>query len=194
VNDRSGDADLVRQAMAGHSAAYGDLVRRWAGRIVAFCHAQVGNADAADDLAQESLLRGMRALRTLERPEVFGSWLCGIARRVCLDWLKSHRRAARTFAPLEHAADVADPELTEAAMGSGVSEFVELSIEPGQLLREVETLPDPYRETLMLYYYNDLTYAELGSTLGVTAAAVNARLTKARAMLRTRLRTSRSTV
>ena len=51
-----------------------------------------------------------------------------------------------------------------------------------RLTREVERLPQPYREVLMLYYYqpDGCTYRELAELLGVSAATVNARLTKAR--------------
>jgi RNA polymerase sigma-70 factor (ECF subfamily) len=52
---------------------------------------------------------------------------------------------------------------------------------------EVEALPDEYREALMMYYYEDVTYQELADALGVSAATINARLTKARALLRQRL-------
>ena len=67
------DADLVRQTLSGRTEAYGELVRRWAGRITALCHSKVGRADIAEDLSQESLLRGYRALKTLADPEKFGA-------------------------------------------------------------------------------------------------------------------------
>ena len=51
----------------------------------------------------------------------------------------------------------------------------------------VEALPEDYREVLLLYYYEDVTYRDLAETLGVSPATINARLTKARAMLRERL-------
>ena len=54
-------------------------------------------------------------------------------------------------------------------------------------MAEVESLPEQYREVLMLYYYQDVTYDDLAATLGVSAATINARLTKARAMLRERM-------
>ena len=58
-----------------------------------------------------------------------------------------------------------------------------------RLTREVERLPHPLREVLMLYYYQDAgcTYAELAELLGVSAATINARLTRARQMLRARM-------
>jgi RNA polymerase sigma factor (sigma-70 family) len=48
-------------------------------------------------------------------------------------------------------------------------------------------LPEEYREVVMLYYYEDVTYRDLAQLLGVSAATINARLTKARGLLRERL-------
>ena len=94
------DGELVRQTLAGRTPAYEELVRRWAGRITALCHAKVGRGDTAEDMAQEALLRGYRALASLAEPEKFGSWLCGIAVRACLDWLKSKQRTQIPFSAL----------------------------------------------------------------------------------------------
>ena len=54
------DGELVRQVLQGQRTACDDLVRRWSARILAFCHARVSNHHAAEDLAQEALLRGLR--------------------------------------------------------------------------------------------------------------------------------------
>jgi RNA polymerase sigma-70 factor (ECF subfamily) len=54
-------------------------------------------------------------------------------------------------------------------------------------MTEVEALPEECREVIMLYYYQDLTYRDLAQLLGVSAATVNARLTRARSLLRERL-------
>src|SRR5437773_774954 len=59
------------------------------------------------------------------------------------------------------------------------------------LLAEVEALPEDYRRVVMLYYYEDLTYRDLAQLLGVSTATINARLTKARALLRERLSSCR---
>src|SRR5438105_1491788 len=93
------DGELVRQTLAGRTQAYGELVRRWAGRVTALCHARAGRT-AAEDLAQEALLRGFRALASLADPDKFGPWLCGIAHRVCLDWFKSKDRTHVPFSAL----------------------------------------------------------------------------------------------
>jgi RNA polymerase sigma-70 factor (ECF subfamily) len=177
------DAELVRQTLAGTSSAYAALVRRWAARVVGVCHARVGRAAAAEDLAQETLLRAFRALPTLADQEKFGPWICGIASRTCLDWLKKSERSEVNMGEMGGG----DGEMRFAAPGGDVAERVAHDDETRRLMAEVERLPDPLREALMLYYYDDCTYQDLAERLGVSAATINARLTQARTMLRERM-------
>jgi RNA polymerase sigma-70 factor (ECF subfamily) len=180
------DGELVRQALSGAAPAYETLVRRWAARVVGVCHARVGRAAAAEDLAQEALLRGLRALPTLADPEKFGPWICGIASRACLDWLK---RAERRDVSLVAVGEGVDGEARFAAAGGAdAASLAERADEVDHLMREVERLPEPLREAVMLYYYEDCTYQELADRLGVSAATINARLTQARQTLRERLK------
>jgi len=182
------DGELVRQTLAGRTAAYGELVRRYSGRITALCHSKVRRADVAEDLAQEALLRGLRALATLADPNKFGTWLYGIALRACLDWLKAKERTTVPFSVLspDGAADCCFPHFTTME-----DPEVDRRDEQRRLMAEVAALPEEYREALMLYYYGDHTYRDIGNMLGVSAATINARLTKARTMLRERLSAAR---
>ncbi len=182
------DAELVRRTLAGRTEAYAELVRRWAGRVTALCHARVGRAGAADDLAQETLLRGYRALGSLSHPDRFGGWLCGIAHRACLDWLKAKER---TQVPFSALGPDRNPEEIFGSNHAAAEPELERQEEVKQLLAEVEALPEECREVVMLYYYQDLTYRDLAELLEVSPATINARLTKARALLRERLGQSR---
>ena len=177
------DGELVRQTLAGRSAAFEELVRRWAGRILALCHAKVGRRDVAEDMAQEALLRAYRALATLVDPEKFPSWLYGIALRACLDWLKAKERTTIPFSVLDRERN---PDSYLGGRDHG-EPTVDCEDERQHLLSEVEALPDEFREVVMLYYYEDTTYREMATLLKVSPATINARLTKARALLRERL-------
>jgi RNA polymerase sigma-70 factor (ECF subfamily) len=179
----SSDGNLVRLAQGGELAAYEELVRRWSARVLAVCHARVRSAHTAEELAQETLLRGLRAIATLEDPAKFGSWLCGIAVRVCLDWLKSGQ-----------ARQVSLDALTNGHAGHWPADWDDTpeqvlaqADEHRALLDQVARLPEQYREVIMLYYYSETTYEGAADALGISVATVNARLTKARAMLRKRL-------
>ena len=183
------DGELVRQALRGQAGAYEQLLSRWAPRITAVCHAKAGRGPDAEDLAQESLLRGYRALATLADPDRFGAWLYGIALRVCRDWRKAKERSQVPFSVLasgQVADGLPDPaEPGEEAPG-------ERADEARHVMAQVEALPEECREVLMLFYYDDLSYRAIAQMLGVSTATVNARLTKARAVLRTRLSRSRA--
>ncbi len=180
------DGDLVRQATDGRSAAYGELVRRWSAQVLAMCHARVGRHAIAEELAQETLLRGFRSLGSIEAPDRFGSWICGIAHRVCMD----HRKAKQSSQVSFSAIDADQPAEQFVATTDSVIATAQRHEERAQLLQEIDRLPDELRETLILYYYDDVTYQELAEQLMVSPATINARLAKARALLRQRLLTS----
>jgi RNA polymerase sigma-70 factor, ECF subfamily len=179
----SSDSDLVRLAQGGQLSAYEELVRRWSARVLAVCHAKVRSCHTAEELAQESLLRGLRALGTLEDPAKFGPWLCGIASRVCLDWLKSGQAGQVSLDAMSNGQ--ADSWL--AQQGESAEEAACQADDRDRLLAELAMLPEAYREVILMYYYDDVTYQDVATALEVSAATVNARLTKARAMLRERL-------
>jgi RNA polymerase sigma factor (sigma-70 family) len=181
------DAELVRLALAGRAQAYEELVRRWAARVTAWCHARVGNAHVADDLAQETLLRGLRSLGTLSDPERFGAWLCGIALRVCLDWRKAKQNKQVPFSALSPEQD---PDSYLAGTLRADTD-AERDDEARHVLSEIEALPEDCRQVVLLYYYENMTYRDLAGLLGVSTATVNARLTRARALLRERLASCR---
>jgi RNA polymerase sigma-70 factor (ECF subfamily) len=177
------DGELVRRTLEGRFDARDELVRRWAARVLACCHAHVRCRQTAEDLAQESLLRGMRSLASLEEPEKFGAWLRGIAHRVCLDWHKSKASRQATFGGLGMEQEATELPSAE----DGPEQLLDRAEQQRRLLSAVEELPDECREVIMLYYYQDVTYRDLALQLGISAATVNARLTKARALLRERL-------
>jgi RNA polymerase sigma factor (sigma-70 family) len=176
------DAELVRQTLAGRTEAFADLACRWSARITAICHARVRRADVADDLAQEALLRGFRALHTLSDPAKVGAWLMGIAARAALDWLKAKERTTRSFSALngDESIEFGSAELPPDGLAFQADER-------RRILVAVEALPDPLRQAIMLYYYDDLSYRDLAALLGVSTATINARLTRARELLRERL-------
>jgi RNA polymerase sigma-70 factor (ECF subfamily) len=174
------DAELVRQVLAGNTEAYGELVQRWAGRITALCHARLGRADLAEELAQETLVRGFEELASLADPARFGPWLAGIAVNTCRDWRKSRQNGQVAFSALPNG-----PPSREA--GPNPLAEVEQADDVARLLRAVEALPEECRVALMLFYYQKARYRDIAELLDVSPATVNARLTRARALLRDRL-------
>ena len=166
------DAALVAAVGNGRREAYEELIRRYAGAIAAACRSKLGPRGPVDDMVQETFLRGYRAIATLDEPDRVGSWLYGIAVRTCLDWLKDKERTEVSFDAVGERPARAEPDDCDRE---------------ARMLAEVHALPEIYREAILLFYYQKQSYQEMARMMGVSAAAVNARLTKARATLRERL-------
>ena len=178
------DEQLVMQSQAGQTSAYEVLVRRWSARLVAYLRAKVRHADVAEDLAQDCFLKAFSRLPSLSKPEKFGSWLLSIGHYAALDWIKAK---ARSEVQLSEGNDDSATGFIARSDESLPDESL-AEKEQNQILREaIDELPQPLQEVLLIYYYNDVTYRDIAAMLGVSPATVNARLTKARSILRERL-------
>lgn len=179
------DGELVRRARLGEAWALAELMNRWAPKALALCHVQT-NRQAAPDLAQESLLRALRSLAQLKVPDRFGAWLRGIVKRVCCDWIDARRRSMVVLSSIHSS----DGKMFEVVASDDESAHREEQL--SDLHSAMNELPEECREALHLYYTCNMTYQELGELLEVSAATINARLTRARTLLRASLLPSTS--
>jgi RNA polymerase sigma-70 factor, ECF subfamily len=162
------DAALVREAQDGDQAAFGRLYDRYARVIHGIVLARVPSADV-DDLVQDVFLTAWNRLTTLREPAAFGGWVTMIARHRTTDF---HRRSPDSV-PLP--ADLSAPDATAER------------VEALQILEIVRTLPDAYRETLVLRLVEGLTGPEIAERTGLTAASVRVNLHRGMKLLRERL-------
>ena len=176
------DGRLVEQTVAGDVDAYRILVERYSARVVALCHARVGR-DSAEDLAQETFLRGFRSLARLTDAAKFSTWILSIASHICLDWHKRERRRRNARPRLEQIAG-------ERVAAPRVGRELERTEDAEALLAAIDGLPQPLREVILLFYYEDKGYRSIAETLSVSVATVNLRLARARELLRARLERS----
>ncbi len=161
----------------GHSAveklveAAAPMVRRWA--LV-----QTGEAAAADDVAQEVLIRMVVQLDRLRKPERIGAWLYAATRHAAADLFRRRRRDPSTDAVDSARLVSSEPGPQEQRASH------ELRVLMARLFR---TLPRRQREVLDLVELQGMTAPEAGALLGIRAGTVRANLFKARANLRKRL-------
>ena len=156
------ERQLVNAAVDGDIESFGELCRRYYGPMVAIAYSVLSDHQPAEDAAQESFARALVNVRKLKNRARFAPWLAAICRNVAKDMVAVKARRA----------NVAD--LSQAASGSEHNEN-------GMLIRRaIEQLPAPARELVVLRYYNNLSYEEIGSVLGISKASINGRLTRAK--------------
>ena len=166
-----GDAALVAAARTGDRAAWAELYRRYAPVVHGVLLARVRRADA-DDLTHDVFLQAMRRLGDVRDGAMVGGWLIAIARNAAASL--GRRRSAATLAEHDQAAPV-EP-------GTG-----EDSEEAGRILAIIRSLPEAYRETLVLRLVEGLTGPALAARMGMTHGSVRVNLHRGMQLLKDRL-------
>ena len=110
VNRAEEDA-IVRRAQKGDLAAYDELVRRYQERIYATVYHMTSNHEDANDLAQESFIKGFQALKSFKGGSSFYTWLYRIAVNKTINFLKQRKnRSAMSLNDVDFNAEK-DPDL-----------------------------------------------------------------------------------
>jgi RNA polymerase sigma factor (sigma-70 family) len=173
------DADLIAACRAGDREAFGQIVRKYQAMITGLIYAGCGDLHRSEDLAQETFIAAWKSLAALREPQKMAAWLCQIARHRLLDHLRaSHREQARMQETLQTWEEPVAPP-ADAAL---------LSREEQDLLwRTLADIPQPYRETLVMYYRQGQSAAVVATAMETTEDAVRQRLSRGREMLREQL-------
>jgi RNA polymerase sigma-70 factor (ECF subfamily) len=168
------DEDCIRMCWDGRPEAFRHLVGRYEGPLRAFLVARLDDRDEASEAVQETFVRAYFALPRLKRPEVFWSWLLGIADRVAMESRRRRRRAPRQ-------GETAFLDGVEARAESG-------GHSDGALARIVAELPGPQREVIFLRFYGGRSCDEIARRQGVPVGTITSRLSRAYATIREALR------
>jgi RNA polymerase sigma-70 factor (ECF subfamily) len=126
----------------------------------------------ASEITQEALLRALKALHRYDPERSFKTWLYSIARNACIDF---HRRKRPMVSdekiPLRHPGESPQGEV--------------LRMERAQRLNTaLKSLPDLYREVIVLYHFEHLKYQEIADSLEIPIGTVMNRIFRARRKLR----------
>lgn len=159
--------------------------------LVRLCARLTGDADAAEDLAQETLYEAWRNAHKLRDPDRRPQWLAGIARNVCRRW---SQRRGKEFSLRAHTEWRLDPLSMEELADPAFDPEVELDRdELANLLDRAMALLSPDNRTaLVQHYIEEMPQSEVAVRLGLTENAVELRLRRGRRALRRVLTTELS--
>ena len=162
--------------MAGEEIPTWEEVARQYGRFLySVAYRLTGNADDAQDLVQEVLLRVRRGLGTY-RPGSMEGWLSRIATNVFLDEMR--RRGRRPVQSMPANIDLAAPPALPADQALA-AEVLDDDVQVA-----LSGLPEEYRVAVVLCDVVGLSYSEIAEALGVPSGTVRSRIHRGRALLR----------
>ena len=181
------EAELLQAALSGDRGAFESLVRPFRERIYWRAVKAVRDADEADDVTQETLIRAFTRLSTFRGEARFSSWLYMVASNSIRMHLRRRRR--KSALPLDDHLHEIEGAVSEQRLG--LNEQPEHSAIRGQLFgaidRAISQLPVQYGSILRLWVEDGLDLQEIHERSGLSVAAIKSRLHRARRRLRDNL-------
>lgn len=175
------ELELVVQAQQGDRSAFGELVHRYREGVINVVYRIIGDADRAEDVAQDTFIRAWQKLPYYQPRSPFRNWLYRIATNLTMDMVRSEKETLDVDA-LFLASAITSPE-------SAVEEK-----ERAQSVQQaILALPPASRSVLVLREYEGFSYQEIANTLEIPKGTVMSRLSYARRRLYELLATSLET-
>ena len=166
VAEVSLESGLVSAVLAGDREGFGRLYDLYAPLVHGILLARVPRAEV-DDLVQDIFLHAFKKLHTLRDGSAFGPWIAMITRNRAVDF---HRRSRETV------------EINDELRGSDKQEA-----KGAEILELIRSLPEAYRETLVLRLVEGMTGPEIAERTGLTPASVRVNLHRGMKQLREKL-------
>ena len=157
---------LVKAVLDGDRDEFAHLYDLYAPLVHGILLARIPRAEV-DDLVQDIFLHAFKKLHTLRDSSAFGPWIAMIARNRAVDF---HRRSKETV------------EINDELRGSDTHDA-----KAAEILELIRSLPEAYRETLVLRLVEGMTGPEIAVRTGLTAASVRVNLHRGMKLLRERL-------
>ena len=181
--ERQSEVELAQALIAGEPQGFDRFVEHFRSKIFHYSLMMCGQAEDAEEVAQETLLKVFQNFDQLREPEHVRAWIFRIAKNACL-----MQRRKSVFAP-EHELSVEElPPASEITDAARLPEDELQRSEVRAVLHQVITeLPPPYRCVVLLRDIEQLSTEETAQILDLTPEAVKTRLHRARAAMRQKL-------
>jgi len=186
---RDPDIRLMLRVRADEPGAFEQLVENYQHRLVAIMHHLVGNAEEAEDLAQEVFLRVFRARQKYRPRSKFSTWLFTIANNLALNSLRARQRKPVVSLPV-HDSGPLGPRPAEQLVHdhhSGPTKRIQQEELAAQIRQALDGLNERQRMAVVLNKFEDMNYAEIAEVMGLSTKAIKSLLSRARMNLRAAL-------
>ena len=181
------DAPSVRTDISGVASqkdfttfmrAYQDMVFSTAVRLV-------NNAAQAEDISQDVFLKAYEHFDTLSDSPTAGGWLKTVTTNLSINHLQRYRNRWRFFSEFKRDESDGGDESPEVEFAAPETFFSGVDADERRewVSRALEQLPEHQRVPLILYHFEDLSYEDIASKLGVSLAKVKTDILRARAAL-----------
>ena len=186
ASEQEADESLMVRVMSGSQEAFEIILNRYSSHIINFAYRFLSSQEEAEDIAQQVFLRAYKASSRYDPKRPFRPWLFSIASRLISNQIrfrKRHRNESLDVTPQEteggsYADKIPDPSCLKP----------EDILEKQHLIQQVQgalqRLPESQRIAVLLARFEDMSYEEIGHSMGISVSSVKSLLFRARERLR----------
>jgi RNA polymerase sigma-70 factor (ECF subfamily) len=183
VSPLSEELALVRLAQSGDLGAYDSLIRRYQERVYATIYHMTSNHEDANDLAQETFIKGYQALGSFKGDSSFYTWIYRIAINKTINFLKQRKnRSHVSLNDLDLNAEH-DPDMVALVSDRTPRRDVALTELQERLNAAMQKLSETHRLVVTLHDVQGLSHEEIGRIMDCNIGTVRSRLFYARQQL-----------
>ncbi|HEY1583444.1 MAG TPA: sigma-70 family RNA polymerase sigma factor [Chthoniobacterales bacterium] len=184
------DLDLVKEAQAGSSAAFDELVGRYRNRIFGMIYNMVHNEQDAWDLAQDSFLKAWKSIARFRGQSSFYTWIYRIVMNVTIDAMrkKQVKGGGTEFDDTIRLREIEPGSRTVPHADALPHERMEQKEIRGRIDAAIAQLSPEHRAVILMKEIEGMQYHEIAESLGCSIGTVMSRLFYARKKLQTLLR------
>ena len=172
---------LVSKAQGGDSGAMEQLFSAFYNDIYYFALKTVKDSDTACDITQEAFLEIIRTIKELKEPAAFVTWMKQITYHQCTRYFKKKKEV---LVDEDEDGNTIFDTLADESEGSIPSEVLEKEDFRNTILGIINELTEEQRSAVMMFYFDELTVAQIAQIQGVSDGTVKSRLNYARKALK----------
>jgi RNA polymerase sigma-70 factor (ECF subfamily) len=165
---------LFQQAKRGDKKAFDCLQRQLEPMVKRFARRLLGGGESEDDIAQEAFLALYLNLDRIDPVEKLRPFLFRIVRNLCYDELRKRGRYERMYADYASTGDFHSTAISSS------SDTLHWSMLYSEVQKAIDRLPELQRQTIILYFEEDLSYEEIAQAMGANIGTVKSRIHYAR--------------
>jgi RNA polymerase sigma-70 factor (ECF subfamily) len=173
------DELLVKRAQQGDGKALEELLFACEKRVYNIAYRFMGNEADAYDMAQESLIKIYKGIKSFKGESSISSWIYRLTVNTCMDGLRKRKNAPVS---LEHSVEKGVP--FEDSYSESPEEKAMSAEEIENIQKAINILSDTYKSVIVMRDIDGFSYEEIAQTLDISVGTVKSRINRGRQRLK----------
>lgn len=176
---------LVERARKGDKTASAELYEKMYDKLYFFALKNVRSKEDAEDIVQEAFMKALESLDELNSSESFSGWIYSVTYNLCIDKMRGGKRVARFETEDDRDNAIENSALNEPVMVP--EDYMQNEETKRQIKDVIDGLRPDMRSAVILYYYDQMSIAEIAETMNLSESSVKSKLYQARKKIKTKL-------